>query len=102
MNKLLTILSIIFLFSGCTSDEVKYKSNRLANKIKKMKKLITIDKDFVDTIDFKDYKDTDRYKLGTVQTGDDGSDIILFGFLFVWLLLILFASTIYLIYNFTK
>jgi hypothetical protein len=67
-----------------------------------MKKLITIDKDFVDTIDFKDYKDTDRYKLGTVQTGDDGSDIILFGFLFVWLLLILFASTIYLIYNFTK
>ena len=27
MNKLLTILSIIFLFSGCTSDEVKYKSN---------------------------------------------------------------------------
>lgn len=57
-------------------------------------------KEFIDSIDYKDYKDTERYKLGTTNVNEnDGSDIIVFSFLFVWLCLIIFASVIYVTYN---
>jgi len=57
-------------------------------------------KEFIDSIDYKDYKDAERYKLGTTDMNkDDGSDIIVFSFLFVWFCLIIFASVIYVTYN---
>ena len=57
-------------------------------------------KEFIDSIDYKDYKDAERYKLGTTNVNeDDGSDIIVFSLLFVWLCLIIFASVIYVTYN---
>ncbi len=57
-------------------------------------------KEFIDSIDYKDYKDAERYKLGTTNVNEnDGSDIIVFSFLFVWLCLIIFASVIYVTYN---
>lgn len=60
-------------------------------------------KEFIDSIDYKDYKDTERYKLGTTNVNeDDGSDIIVFSLLFVWLCLTIFASVIYVTYNLTQ
>ena len=60
-------------------------------------------KEFIDSIDYKDYKDAERYKLGTTNVNeDDGSDIIVFSLLFVWLCLTIFASVIYVTYNLTQ